>query len=121
MSVTLLGFHLCVANRCFYSLPDKTWISEVDVHLTSAYATGTVESCRTVSMPTTGEYALNLMCGGKTAFTCSPKDFFEFLGNNPFSPFIINFTLHEANDTDSGFTPPDQKAFACWEAPDVSV
>lgn len=101
---------------------DKTWIKDIDVHLSREYATDTVESCRTVSVPTTGEFAINFMCGNVNALKCTADQFFNFIGNNPFSPFIINFKLHSANDSNNAeFTPPDMKTFSCWEAPDVSV
>lgn len=92
------------------------------MHISREYASNTLESCRTVSVPTTGEFALNFMCGNVNALKCTSDQFFEFLGFNPFSPFRINFKLQGPNDTDpNGLTPPDMKTFACWEAPDVSL
>lgn len=73
-------------------------------------------------MPTTGDFAINFMCGNANALKCTADQFFNFIGNNLYSPFIINFKLHSANDSsDPAFTPPDMKTYACWEAPDVSV
>lgn len=95
-------------------------MNKVDVHLQKEYADDTIDSCRTVSVPSSGDFALNFMCSSN-ALQCTTEQFFEFLGNNPYSPFLIDFKLQAANETDpEGYVAPDMPAFACWEAPDVS-
>lgn len=90
------------------------------MHLWEKYASETLESCRYVSVPSTGEFAVNFMCGNNVAPLCTTRQFYDFLGNNPQSPFLIDFKLHADNDTDSEMTPPAMPTFPCWERPDVS-
>lgn len=103
-----------------FILVDKTYISGVNVHLQREYADNTLESCRKVSVPSSGGFALNFMCP-TNALVCTTDQFFHFMGHNLYSPFPMDFILISANETDkNGFVPPEMPAYPCWEAPDVS-
>lgn len=106
---------------CFLLLlAQQVYISEVEVHLSLQYAQETVDSCRQVSVPSTGEYALDLMCDNTMAAQCTPQKFYDFIGNNPVSPFKIDFILHSPNDG-SPFIPPEMPTIPCSQAAPVSL
>lgn len=45
-------------------------------------------------MPSTGDTAMSAACGGRTGSECTPKLWFEYLGdiqNNPYVPFQMNY------------------------------
>lgn len=75
-----------------------------------------------VSFPSSGQLALDLMCGQWSASRCSPARWFEFMGdakNNPYVPFQITYLAQNGNQPVNGFTPLDPKITPCSEALDV--
>ncbi|KAK9885215.1 hypothetical protein WA026_010720 [Henosepilachna vigintioctopunctata] len=73
----------------------KEYIDEMTVYLTMEYMEGTFNSCKQVSVPATGQLALDIMCGSWGAAKCTPSRWFEFMGNAPpesqYVPFQINY------------------------------
>ncbi|XP_059468313.1 NPC intracellular cholesterol transporter 1 isoform X2 [Neocloeon triangulifer] len=74
-----------------------TYITEVDLHITTNYMEGTYNSCRQVYVPSAGQLALDVMCGSWGASRCSYKKWFDFLGDvsGPYVPFQINYVPTE--------------------------
>lgn len=84
---------------------------------------GTYGSCNQVSVPSTGQLALDIMCGEWGASRCSAKKWFNFMGTkegNSFVPFQINYIAHK-NNNDSTFIPLKPRVVPCSEKLDVST
>lgn len=75
-----------------------------------------------VSVPSTGQLALDLMCGDWGASRCSPAKWFKYMGdaeNNPYVPFQINYVAQNNSELVNGYIPLDPKVTPCSEALDV--
>ncbi|XP_025834125.1 NPC intracellular cholesterol transporter 1 isoform X2 [Agrilus planipennis] len=79
-------------------LPSETnnslYINSVDVYLSNHYMDGMYDSCKQVSVPSTGQLAMDIMCGGWGASKCSASRLFQFMGStnlNPYAPFQITY------------------------------
>lgn len=73
-----------------------------------------------VIVPSTGKLALDMMCGEWGASRCSPKKWFEFLGDatdNMYVPFQITYIT----DPIDGYTPLDPLVVPCNQAVNVSI
>lgn len=71
-------------------------------------------------VPSTGKLALDMMCGEWGASRCSPKKWFEFLGDatdNMYVPFQITYIT----DPIDGYTPLDPLVVPCNQAVNVSI
>lgn len=94
-------------------------MNAIDIHITEQFMNGTYDSCKNVQFPSSGQLALDLMCGDWGASRCSPKRWFGFMGDaagNQFVPFQINYNTTAVD----GFTPMDPKVVPCSESVDVS-
>lgn len=75
-----------------------------------------------VSVPSTGQLALDLMCGDWGASRCSPTKWFHYMGDaagNAYVPFQINYKQSPNTNPINGYTPHDPKITPCSEALDV--
>ncbi|XP_055643175.1 NPC intracellular cholesterol transporter 1 isoform X2 [Toxorhynchites rutilus septentrionalis] len=94
----------------------KEYITEIDLHIKEHYMNGTYGSCSRVSVPSTGQLALDLMCGEWGASRCSAKKWFTYMGTkegNYYVPFQINYVTHETPDTEDRFQPLDPRVIPC--------
>lgn len=77
------------------------------------------DSCKDVSLPSTGEAVLQSACGNYGAIWCTPLRWFLYMNDpdqNPFAPYKMQF-----NTTITGlYTPLDYKVLTCSEAYDNS-
>jgi Niemann-Pick C1 protein len=83
---------------------------------------GTFDSCKNVQFPSSGQLALDLMCGDWGASRCSPARWYGFMGNaenNPFVPFQINYRQHNTSSVVDGFKPLNPRVSPCNESFDV--
>lgn len=72
-----------------------------------------------VSVPSTSKLALDLMCGEWGASRCSPKKWFEFMGDaagNPYVPFQITYITEPKPD----YIQLDPPIVPCNKAVNVS-
>lgn len=51
----------------------KTYVAAIEVYIEDEYMNGTYDSCKQVSVPSTSQLALDMMCGEWGASRCSPK------------------------------------------------
>jgi len=89
--------------------------------MTESYANGTFDACKQVSMPSTGQRALDMMCGEWGSSMCSPVRWFRFMGDtagNSFVPFQINYRMHNTSQEIDSMTPIDPRVIPCSESPD---
>lgn len=100
-----------------------TYVDGIDVHITEEYMNGTFNSCKSVQFPSSGQLALDLMCGDWGASRCSPMRWYSYMGDaagNSFVPFQINYRPHNSSAEVDGFTPMDPRVVPCSESVDVS-
>lgn len=103
---------------------NRSYVDEIDVHITEQYLVGTYNSCKNVQFPSSGQLALDLMCGDYGAARCSPMNWFSFMGNaegSPFVPFQINYRPHNSTANVDSFTPVNPRVVPCNESIDVRM
>ncbi|XP_067212878.1 NPC intracellular cholesterol transporter 1 isoform X4 [Linepithema humile] len=115
----------CATNQSkFINVTEKAktdkgveYINAIDLYITNKYLEGTFNSCNKVSVPSTGQLALDLMCGEWGASRCTPLKWFHFMGdaaNNMYVPFQITYVnTDRAIDV---FTPLDPPITPCSKA-----
>ena len=70
----------------------RRYVTSVDYFLSSEYAGGMFNSCRSVQFPSSNGLVMSLLCGRKAAL-CSPQVWLKFLGDkqmNPSVPFEVS-------------------------------
>ena len=89
------------------------------MYITNKYLNGTYNSCNKVSVPSTGQLALDLMCGEWGASRCSPRRWFDFMGDatNPYVPFQITYKAVDQKEDD--FEPMNPMITPCSKPLDV--
>ncbi|XP_029162853.1 NPC intracellular cholesterol transporter 1 isoform X4 [Nylanderia fulva] len=93
------------------------YINKIDVYITNKYLEGTFNSCNKVSVPSTGQLALDIMCGEWGASRCTPLKWFFYMGdaeNNAYVPFQI--TYKNTDEPVGPFTPLDPLITPCNKA-----
>ncbi|XP_071451302.1 NPC intracellular cholesterol transporter 1 isoform X2 [Hetaerina americana] len=92
----------------------EEYITAIDIYISDTYISGTFNSCIQVSVPSTGQLALDIMCGDWGASRCSPHKWFHYMGDadgNPYVPFQM--TYMDTNDKKDGFTPLNPAVTPC--------
>ncbi|GLG97656.1 hypothetical protein R5R35_004762 [Gryllus longicercus] len=95
----------------------KEFVLGVDMYVTQKYIEGTFNSCIQVSVPSTGQLALDLMCGEWGASRCSPQKWFTYMGDaegNPFVPFQMTYVVSDTPVEE--FVPLDPEITPCSKA-----
>ncbi|XP_034244049.1 NPC intracellular cholesterol transporter 1 isoform X2 [Thrips palmi] len=88
-------------------------ISGINLHVTAKSLQGIYDSCSGVFVPSTGQRALDLMCGSWGSALCSPLRWFTFMGdarNNPYVPFQMTYKLDKLAGS---MTPLDTRIVPC--------
>ncbi|CAG2056079.1 unnamed protein product, partial [Timema podura] len=76
----------------------KEFVNALELYVTDTYISGTYNSCKQVSVPSTGQLALDLMCGDWGASRCSPmKPQTWYTPNNQF----MGVPLHSLSQVES--------------------
>lgn len=73
-------------------------------------------------MPSTGQLALDLMCGSWGASRCSPAKWFHYMGDaagNAFVPFQIDYIAQNSTNPVGPFVPVDPQVIPCSKALNV--
>ncbi|XP_066248348.1 NPC intracellular cholesterol transporter 1 isoform X3 [Euwallacea similis] len=98
------------------NITNKTYITALNYYLTEDYMDKTFASCKQVSVPFSGQLALDLMCGNWGALRCTPRRWFEFMGtagpSNPFVPFQINY-INSTSAKVGNYTPMNPAITPC--------
>ncbi|KAF2896926.1 hypothetical protein ILUMI_09250 [Ignelater luminosus] len=92
----------------------KEYIDAIEYHISNNYISGTFNSCRQVSVPSTGQRALDIMCGSWGSSRCTPLRWFHYMGdaeNNPYVPFQITY-VNTSKPVD-GYIPMDAPIVPC--------
>ncbi|KAL7026898.1 hypothetical protein ACKWTF_005220 [Chironomus riparius] len=82
---------------------NQTYVDEIDLYVTEDYLNGTYESCKNILMPSTGQKAIDLMCGQWGAVKCSPYRWFQHMGDDKLGgedriPFQMNYKPIKSSD-----------------------
>ncbi|CAH2044145.1 unnamed protein product, partial [Iphiclides podalirius] len=88
-------------------------IEEIDYHLSESYMNATFDSCRQVQMPSSNQLAMDLLCGSWGAEFCTPKRWFDFMGDasGAYVPFQINYIA--GDQPLDGYTPYNPPTRPC--------
>ncbi|KAJ8952599.1 hypothetical protein NQ318_004146 [Aromia moschata] len=92
-----------------------SYASSVTVNIYASYAEKIFNSCKDVSLPSTGGSVLASACGDYGATWCTPERWFKYMNDpdeNPFTPFLVTYT--QVNDSVSGAL--NFKIFDCNES-----
>ncbi|XP_034945792.1 NPC intracellular cholesterol transporter 1 isoform X2 [Chelonus insularis] len=93
------------------------YITEIEIYISRKYLDGTFNSCSKVSVPSTGQLALDMMCGEWGSSRCTPDKWFHYMGdakNNYYVPFQITYI---GTDNKVGpFSPLDPVVVPCNKA-----
>jgi Niemann-Pick C1 protein len=97
---------------------NKTYIDGIDFHISSKYTKGTYDSCKNVFIPSTGQKALDLMCGHWGSSLCDDEKWFTFMGdkNTPNVPFQINYKFHNSTEPINNIKPLIASVVPCNES-----
>lgn len=106
-------------HHLLYSTENKTVITEVDFAISETFADGVYSSCKDVSMPSTNDKAMSIMCGPWGTFYCSPHRWFTYMGSpsNGFAPFLISYNMINDTKEDRQFK---KDIVTCDQKPTVS-
>ncbi|KAK7790449.1 hypothetical protein R5R35_009492 [Gryllus longicercus] len=97
---------------------NRTSVLAVKIFLARAFAEATYDSCKDVSMPSTGQRVMDLICGEWGSRRCSAERWFTFAGDadsNEYVPFTIEYRLDEAPP--GGGAPLQPPSTPCAAAP----
>lgn len=92
----------------------QEYITEMDFYVHNDYVEGTYKSCKQVSVPSTGQLAMDLMCGTWGAIKCTAMRWMDFLGStkgNPFVPFQINYI--NSSQSEGQYEPLNPRVVPC--------
>ncbi|XP_063904619.1 NPC intracellular cholesterol transporter 1 homolog 1b isoform X3 [Zophobas morio] len=121
--VTQSNFMEIVATK--NNTKGQAYITEVNLYITNDYIEGTYNSCKQVMVPSTGQKAIDLMCGTWGASKCTAKRWFDFMGtsgdSNPFVPFQINYLNNSdpVNHNGHRYVPDSPHITPCSQAFDT--
>ncbi|KAL2715871.1 NPC intracellular cholesterol transporter 1 isoform X2 [Vespula squamosa] len=90
------------------------YVNQIDVYISNKYLDGTYKSCNKVSVPSTGQLALDIMCGEWGSSRCSPAKWFHYMGDastNSFVPFQITYI--NTNNPIGSFKPMNPEITPC--------
>ncbi|XP_011630043.1 NPC intracellular cholesterol transporter 1-like [Pogonomyrmex barbatus] len=115
-------FTCAVNQNIFINITEKReingteYINAIDLYITNKYLEGTFNSCNKVSVPSTGQLALDLMCGEWGASRCTALKWFHFMGdaNNIYVPFQITYI--NTDEPVGPFVPLDPLITPCSKA-----
>lgn len=100
----------------------KEYITEINLYMNKEYTEGTYQSCKQVSVPSTGQLALDIMCGSWAAAKCTAERWFTFMGTkegNAFVPFQMNYKF--LSEPVGDFIPYNPPITPCNKGINVSV
>lgn len=106
----------------YFILQLEWYVDEVDLYITEKYLNESYNSCKNVQFPSTGQLALDVMCGGWGASKCSAKRWFDFFGdvNEDHVPLQMNYKAQKTTAKVGRFTPLNPRIVPCDESVDVS-
>ncbi|XP_013101655.2 NPC intracellular cholesterol transporter 1 isoform X3 [Stomoxys calcitrans] len=98
------------------SADGKLYVNNIDLHITANYTNSTYKSCSQVSVPSTGQLAMDIVCGDHTASRCSATKWFTYMGDssNLYVPFQITYVQHQnSSSIIDGYRPLDPRTVPC--------
>lgn len=74
-----------------------------------------------VIVPSTGNLALDIMCGEWGASRCSPKKWFDYMGDAVDNSAYVPFQITYITEPIPGYTQHDPPTVPCNKAANVSI
>ncbi|XP_031351327.1 NPC intracellular cholesterol transporter 1 isoform X1 [Photinus pyralis] len=98
------------------------YINALEFYIANDYIWGTYNSCKGIGLPSTGQKALDIMCGAWGSANCNPMRWFEFMGDAESSPYVP-FKIKYINTTKpiGRFIPMDAPTVPCDKAINENV
>ncbi|XP_046748991.1 NPC intracellular cholesterol transporter 1 isoform X2 [Diprion similis] len=83
----------------------KIYVDQIDLYITDRYINSAFNSCKGVPYPSTGQLVFDIMCGQWGASKCTPKRWFDFMGDSDdgYAPFQITYI--NTDTPQHGFEP----------------
>ncbi|CAG9821327.1 unnamed protein product [Phaedon cochleariae] len=106
----ILSYHTALNWTTF-----KSYVDEIEISINEKMLNDTYESCKDVSMPSSGGTVMSSACGSYGATWCNPLRWYEFATDpdqNPITPFKITYQV--VNDSVVGAV--NQETVPCNEA-----
>ncbi|KAG5840507.1 hypothetical protein ANANG_G00189540 [Anguilla anguilla] len=97
----------------------KEAVLAYQAYVSTRFADGSFNSCRSVRIPTTGGFAIATMCGRYGATLCTPQRWYDFQGDssNGLAPLDIDFRLiPEGAPVPPGIVPYAGRVLGCNES-----
>ncbi|XP_071451565.1 NPC intracellular cholesterol transporter 1 homolog 1b-like [Hetaerina americana] len=109
--------HISGHGGQFHSLESGDQVAELDIYFTKNYMYGTYNSCKEVVVPSSGNLAMDLLCGSWGSSRCTPERWFAFMGaykdrGNIYVPFQMNFN---SDENTPGIKPFNGRIVKCNE------
>lgn len=98
------------------------YVSAVDLYISRAYLHATYDSCKDVSMPSTGQRVMDLICGGWGWRRCTAERWFAYAGDveeNAYVPFQITYVPDQPAPSGGKMLVPPSTP--CNESPRVGA
>lgn len=95
------------------------YVESVQFEMSINFINEVYESCKRVVVPSTSGYVLDMACGLYDSKTCSPKRWYQFMGDpieNIYVPFLINYTY---NNPEKAFTAETKKCNESFEVSEI--
>ncbi|XP_048518138.1 NPC intracellular cholesterol transporter 1 homolog 1b [Dendroctonus ponderosae] len=113
-SCSPLQYYMTADYKVATNAANKEYASEVVLYASNTTLSDIYQSCKDVSLPSTGEPVLQSACGNYGSIWCTPKRWFEYMNDpdeNPFAPFKITFI-----DDPSYESPLDFRVISCEDS-----
>ncbi|XP_068617084.1 NPC1-like intracellular cholesterol transporter 1 [Brachionichthys hirsutus] len=109
-----------VMNITSFDNATKEAVVSYQAFLSTAFADGAFQSCKSVRIPATGGFAIATMCGRYGATLCTPQRWYDFQGDssNGLAPLDIDFRLVQEGNAEGlpeGVVPYNGRALKCNE------
>lgn len=95
--------YMNVANTTINPSNNKTVITQLNFTMSESFAEGVYDSCKDVSMPSTNEKAMSVMCGPWGSYYCNADRWFNYMGStkNGYAPFQIDYLFVNVSNEDA--------------------
>ncbi|XP_049817202.1 NPC intracellular cholesterol transporter 1 homolog 1b-like [Aethina tumida] len=75
------------------------YVVKVEMHLTEEYVNVTFDSCKNVSIPSTGDNNLHSTCYPYGKVNCNPERWFHYMGHSGMGPLDMDYIIHSMDNT----------------------
>ncbi|BES94988.1 niemann-pick [Nesidiocoris tenuis] len=96
------------------TVPGNLTVTSVDLHMSNEFLQGVYDSCKQVFVPSTGQLAMDLMCGAYGASRCNPLRWFSFMGDPDRNPYIaFHMNIVNTSSAVGPYQPFNKHVYPC--------